>query len=126
MHILAGDLDVVLVPYVAGMVTYQTSDTRAGCPAKAAARSKLINKTFTLANKSLLMVTGHMVRSAAGRADLNLFIDNKTADDGLTYTSSKQFADGHVFWTGTVNAGVHNAWLQSPVADAWGCQDLGC
>ena len=120
--ILAGDLDVVLVPYVAGMVTYQTSDTRKGCPAKAAAHSKLINKTFTLASKSLLMVTGHIIRSAVGRSDLNLHVDNKTADDGLTYTSSKQFADGHVFWTGTVEAGPHNAWLSSPTANAWGCQ----
>ena len=114
--------DAVLVPYVAGMVTYQTPDSRAGCPARAAARAKLIQKTFTLAKKSLLMVTGHIIRKAVGRSDLNLHVDNKTADDGLTYTSSNQFADAHVFWTGTKNAGPHTAWLSSPKANVWGCK----
>ena len=42
-------------------------------------------------------------------------------DDGLTYTPSKQWADAHVFWSGTVEAGSHTAWLQSPQENLWGC-----
>ena len=103
------------------MAVYNVKDARAGCPAKAAARSKLIQTTFSLTAKSLLMVSGHMIRSAVGRSDLNLYMDGAKMDDGLTYTPSKQWADAHVFWSGVVDAGSHVAWLQSPTADAWGC-----
>ena len=68
-------------------------------------------------------VTGHMIRRAAGKSDLNLYFDSDSAskDDATTYTPSKQFADASVFWSSIINAGSHTAWLQSPQANAWGC-----
>ena len=62
-----------MIPFTAGMATYQTSDTRAGCPAKARANTPLLKKTFNVTVASLITCTGHMIRSAAGRADLRLY-----------------------------------------------------
>ena len=71
-----------MIPFTAGMATYQTSDTRAGCPVKAKKNRPLLTKTFTVSTTSLIMATGHMIRSAAGRADLRLFTGFVTSDGG--------------------------------------------
>ena len=73
--------------------------------------------------KSLVMATGHMIRLATGKADLVLYLDDEQQDEATSYTPSKQWADVSVFWSGTVDAGTHTAWLQSPQANIWGCKD---
>ena len=70
-----GDLDVVVMPYLTGMVAYTVPDTRGGCPAVAAANTPLIQSSFTVTAQSLISVSGHMIRNTAGRADLQLFVD---------------------------------------------------
>ena len=39
----------------------------------------------------------------------------------MVHTSPKTWAQGNVFWSGSVKAGSHAVWLQSPTASAWGC-----
>ena len=56
-------------------------------------------------------------RNTKGRADLYLFVDDKGSDNALTYTSSKQWEDATVFWTGKLKPGHHHIWyVSSPYA----------
>jgi hypothetical protein len=118
-----GDLDIVTIPIIKGMAAYQTPDTRRGCPPGAGANKALISKTFTVSAPSILMVQGHLIRNAPGRRDLFLYVDKGLKDRTLTYTSSRQWEDASVFYSGTVGAGTHTAYLASPNANTWGCQD---
>ena len=68
------------------------------------------------------MATGHLIRNAAGRQDLHLYVDGTRADRSLTYTGSAQWADASVFWSGIVEAGDHDVWLQGVGANVWGCE----
>ena len=100
-----GDLDVLVIPStVSGVAAYQTPDERSGCPPGAGANTPLISRTFTTDADSLLIVTGHMIRNAAGRQDLHLMVDGSLVDRTLTYASSGQWEDAAVYWSGAVEA----------------------
>ena len=95
-----GDLDIVVMPSgIEGLEVHQTPDQRSGCPPSAAAGARLIEHAFTVQQDSLLLVTGHIIRNAAGRQDLHLFVDSRLADRSLTFTSSAQWDDATVFWS---------------------------
>ena len=119
-----GALDVLVLPSVTGMLSFQDYDRRSGCPAKASANSKLVARTFSVKAKSVVILRGHMLRLAAGRADLHLFVDSKRVQVAITYTRTRHWRDAGVFWTGTIAPGTHTAWLTSPSANAWGCGSL--
>ena len=38
-----------------------------------------------------------------------------------TFTTDHGWNAASVFWTGILGTGSHTAWLQSPTANAWGC-----
>ena len=71
----------------------------------------------------MIVATGHLIRNAAGRQDLHLMVDGSLVDRTLTYSSSGQWEDASVHWTGPVAGGEHTVHLQSPQANVWGCQD---
>merc|ERR1712166_134697 len=81
------------------------------------------SKTFTASSSSVLVATGHIIRLHKGRADLQLMLDGKVRDTTLTYTSSRQWEDASVFWSGVIGAGKHTAYLRGGNANIWGCQD---
>jgi hypothetical protein len=118
-----GDLDITVIPAVTGVAAYQQADTRSGCPPRAGGNSALVRKDFTVPAKSVIMVTGHLIRIHRGRADLHLMVDNRLRDRTLTFTRNRQWEDASVFWSGEVNKGKHSAYLRSPQANIWGCQD---
>jgi len=68
-----------------------------------------------------VVVTGHLIRSIAARSDLKLLVAGSVKDYTLTYSSTKQWEDGVVHWTGTLNKGTHRFALQSTTPNAWGC-----
>merc|ERR1712139_658192 len=68
------------------VVSYQTPDTRSGCPRSQGANSALITKKVTVKEDSYVVATGHMIRYYSGRADLHLRLNNKIVDYSLTYT----------------------------------------
>eukprot|EP01051_Picozoa_sp_SAG22_P017248 SAG22_NODE_2615_length_2375_cov_10.619947_3_plen_285_part_01 len=115
-------MNVVLVPAaVEGLQVYRTEDTREGCPPEAEASSRLIEKRFSVAEDSVVTVSGHLSRHAVGRTDLQLFVDGRRMDQALTYTSELQWEDAGVFWLGELAVGDHEIWLESATADVWGC-----
>jgi hypothetical protein len=69
------------------------------------------------------MIQGHLIRNAGGRRDLHLVVDGKLKDRTLTYSSSRQWEDATVFWSGALGKGKHSIYLNSPQANTWGCQD---
>ena len=75
---------------------YKMQAEHTGCPSMAAANTRLIQKTFAVSTTSLVVVTGRMIRSYAGRADLQLFVDNSNKDVAITYTSSTQWEEASV------------------------------
>jgi hypothetical protein len=117
-----GDLDIAVIPSSTGIKAYQVPDTRRGCPPKAGANKPLISKTFTVSVPSVVMITGHIIRNAPGRRDLHLILDGKLKDRTLTFTSSRQWEDASVFYSGPVGKGKHTAYLRGPNANTWGCE----
>merc|ERR1712216_125904 len=85
-----GDLDVVVLPASLCedteitipppppqcVIAYQTPDTRSGCPPAAAANSPLLSRTFLTSAETVVVATGHLIRNAAGRQDLHLYVDD--------------------------------------------------
>jgi len=118
-----GDLDITVIPASSGAVAWNTPDNRRGCPPGARAGWALIKRDINLAATSVVMATGHLIRQAPGRRDLHLMVDGKLRDRTLTYSSSRQWEDATVFWSGTLGKGKHSLYLNSPQANTWGCQD---
>lgn len=112
-----GALDVVELPVASGAQVYKSADARAGCPPKAKAQARLLQRQFRVEQRSLALISGRMTNLYAGRTDLYLYVDNLKRDAARTHGTS----DAAVFWSGAVPAGVHTAWLQADRADAWGC-----
>ena len=102
-----GNLDITVIPASTGVVAYQTPDKRSGCPSKAGANKALISRTITVGKPAIAIVQGHMIRSAPGRRDLYLYVDGKLKDRTLTFTSSKQWEDAAVYWSGNLGKGKH-------------------
>ena len=50
------------------------------------------------------------------------YVDGHPHDETLTYTGSKQWDDATVYWQGLLKRGTHTVWVQSNVANVWGCQ----
>jgi len=98
-----------------------TEDPGSGCPSTAAANSDLMIQSFTLANAAMVQISASMIRQAAGRVDLLLFVDGTQVDQSLTYQATVQWEDAHVRWSGTLAAGAHTVSLRSPTANVWGC-----
>ena len=101
---------------------YQVADTRSGCPKPQAANTDTISKTITVAEKSVVMVTGHQIVLYAGRTDVYLLKDSKKVDFTLTYTTSKQWEDAWLYWVGEVSAGTHKFSIQGNRANSLGCE----
>ena len=122
---LWGDLDIVVVPQLQGVAVYQTADNTKieGCPRPLAKGKVLLTKTISVDKQSVVVVTGHMVRLANGRADLHLVVDEATQDHTLTYTPSRQWEDGVLHWVGELKPGSHTFSMKGTVANAYGCGD---
>jgi len=115
-----GNLDITVIPASTGVVAYQTPDKRSGCPSKAGANKALISRTITVGKPAIAIVQGHMIRSAPGRRDLYLYVDGKLKDRTLTFTSSKQWEDAAVYWSGNLGKGKHTIYIAGPNANTWG------
>jgi hypothetical protein len=96
-------------------------DPRGICPGTFPAGTPMWVTSFTLAREAAVHITGDMIRSGGARHDLQLVVDGVQRDITLTYTSTVQWEDAHVVWSGVLAAGNHDVWLQSPSADVWGC-----
>ena len=118
-HEMWGNLNVLVLPAMQGLQVRTVKDTRRGCPAKSKAGAPLVKTSFSLPTDSLVVVHGNMIRKMKGRADLTLMLDNKRIDLTLTYTSSVQWEDAAVFWSGKVTKGRHPAWLTSGRSNVW-------
>ena len=99
-----------------------TTDPRGGCPPAHAANTDLFVQSFSTTASTLIYVSAAIIRNTSGRADLQLYVDGVQRDITLTYTSSTQWEDGYVEWTGSLGAGNHTVSLRSPQASVWGCQ----
>jgi len=122
-HALAADVATASTPPTVLRVT----DKRLGCPGTSAANSDQVAASFNLAKATTVEIKGHMIRLAAGRADLLLVLDGVAVTDDLTYTPSSQYASAHVSWAGALAAGAHSASLRSAASDPaniWGCGEV--
>ena len=102
---------------------YLTRDTRVGCPPAALDDTPLITQNLSIASDTIVDIQADIIRHASGRCDLYLLLDGATVlDHGLTYTSSLQWEDVYVSWSGQIAAGNHTISVRaSSCADAWGC-----
>merc|ERR1712032_542186 len=117
-----GDLDIVVVPKLKGVAAYNQPDTKSGCPAKRAANTDLILKTFTVSQPSIVKVTGHMIRTFKGRADAYLYYNRKKmVDVSLTYTNSRRWEDVKLHYVAKLGKGTHTFSIRSNRANAFGC-----
>merc|ERR1712032_1455578 len=117
-----GDLDIVVVPRFKGVAAYNQPDTKSGCPAKRAANTDLILRTITVAQPSIIKVTGHIIRTFSGRADAYLKYQRKsTLDTSLSYTNNKRWEDVKLHFTGKFGKGTHTFSIRSNRANAFGC-----
>merc|ERR1711959_609526 len=93
-----GDLDILQVPKLPGVMTYQFPYTASGCPRKG---KFVFTKKINVAQDSVVYVTGHIIsKSTSGRADLYLDVDGKRKDHGLTVDVKGQWNDASVHWAG--------------------------
>merc|ERR1719456_552776 len=85
-----GDLDIIVIPKLAGVNVYQFGVTQSGCPA-----TKLnFAKSITLAKDSVVWSTGHIITNQkGGRADLYLRLNNGIRDYALSEDSTGQWVD---------------------------------
>merc|ERR1712151_898464 len=102
------------------VVAYQTPDTRSGCPRSQGANQALITRRVTVKEDSYVVATGHMIRLYSGRADLHLRLNNQIKDYSLTYTPSRQWKDGQVYWVGSIKKGTHTFTVTGSRANAFG------
>ena len=116
-----GDLDIIVLPKLAGMLAYQVRDKRSGCPPTAQADTDLIAQSITVSQPSVVVVTGHMIRKFENQAALYLYLGSTMKDATLTYSKIEEWEDGVVHWAGDLNPGLHTFSLRSDKADAWGC-----
>ncbi len=98
-----------------------SEDTRGGCPPGWAANTDMISQTFTLTATAAISTSSAIIRNTSGRADLVLYVDGGFADQTLTYTSSAQWEDAYVQWSGNLGPGTHTISIRSPSASIWGC-----
>merc|ERR1711959_819673 len=103
------------------VVAYQTPDTRSGCPRSQGANQALITRRVTVKEDSYVVATGHMIRLYSGRADLHLRLNNQIKDYSLTYTPSRQWKDGQVYWVGSIKKGTHTFTVTGSRSNAFGC-----
>jgi hypothetical protein len=117
-----GDMDIVVVPKFKGVAAYNEPDRKSGCPAKRGANTDLILKTIKVDQTSIIKVTGHIIRTIAGRADAYLKYQRKTTlDTSLTYTNSKRWEDVKLHFTGKFGKGTHTFSIRSNKVNAFGC-----
>merc|ERR1712032_960653 len=117
-----GDLDIVVVPKLKGVAAYNQPDTKSGCPAKRAANTDLILRTITVAQPSIIKVTGHIIRTFSGRADAYLKYQRKsTLDTSLSYTNNKRWEDVKLHYVAKLGKGTHTFSIWSNRANAFGC-----
>jgi len=109
-------------PVTKTVVAYQEPDRSGGCPNTGRkAGTNLIAKKVTVKENSYVMVTGHMIRNFGGRADMYLRLNGKNVDWTLTYTPSKQWKDGQVYWVGSINKGSHTFSIVGSRTGVFGC-----
>jgi len=56
---------------------FHIEDERAGCPDAQRGKDRLLAKSFTLEEDSVIWLSAQMIRYVAGRTDLMLFVDGK-------------------------------------------------
>lgn len=102
-----GDLDIVVVEQPSIFSIFSRPSTDPGCPSSKGPGAPLISQTVTSTKEGVVVVVvGHIIRFATGRADLHLTIDGTLVDRSLTFTSSKQWEDAQVFYIGEVEPGT--------------------
>jgi hypothetical protein len=101
--------------------TIHTEDSRVGCPSAWAGNTALITQNITMARDGYVQITSSIIRLAAGRHDLQLYVDGYLSDQTLTFSSTGEWIDAHVHWSGALSAGNHTITISSPSANIWGC-----
>jgi len=100
----------------------RTTDPVTGCPPARPANTDLFTQTFTLTRSATVMVSGHLIRNAAGRVDLFLVGNGVILDQTITNTGTfSDWKSAEVQWVGVIGAGTHTLSLRSPSANVWGC-----
>lgn len=102
--------------------TIHTVDPRGGCPPAHAANTDLFTQTFSLSSTASVSTHAAIIRSGSGRHDLMLYVDGVQRDITLTYTSSTQWEDAHVQWSGVLAPGNHTISIRGNTSNVWGCQ----
>ena len=102
-------------------------DQRNGCPPAAEVGTPLVTVNFTLTKETAVQITGNLIRNYAGRADLELVVDDMPRFAAITNTGAvKDWTSGHVEWVGTLAEGDHSAWFRGRPnypnePNLWGC-----
>ena len=119
---MSGGMDILVIddPRVARF--WSVVDQYSGCPGPSRPAGTMLSFTFIQQSPdAVLWVTGNMIRNYAGRADLYLFVDGNAVNRAITYTSSLQWYDGHVFFSARLGPGTHTVDLRSDIPGIWGC-----
>jgi len=112
-----GDLDVLVVPKLPGVAVYQYGLPN-GCPIK----ELKFKKDITVAQDSVVWVTGHVIAKSSGtRPDLHLYHNGAQKDWGLAASANKQWEDISVHYTAVLKKGKHSFELKGNIKSAFGC-----
>lgn len=102
--------------------TVHTPDPTGGCGTSYAPGASIFSQNITMANAGEVIVSADLIRNYSGRVDLTLYVDGVWRDQTLTYTSSWQWEDAHVNWSGSLGAGNHTIELRNGgYWGNWGC-----
>ncbi|MDC0257942.1 hypothetical protein OAK35_04275 [Crocinitomicaceae bacterium] len=102
--------------------TVHTKDPNPGCGTAFAPNATIFTQNINLANNGEVIISADLIRSYSGRVDLTLYVDGVFRDQTLTYTSSWQWEDAHVNWSGSLAAGAHTVELRNGGYNGnWGC-----
>lgn len=91
-----------------------------GCPPNRADTDALMEKQFVLGSDTPVLLMASIARQAEGEPELSLHVDGVQMSKTSTYTDAMQWAQGYLFFTANLKAGVHNAKVYG-THNAWGC-----
>lgn len=100
---------------------FSVRDPNAGCPDTNRNINALINKEFELAVESVIWLSAHIIREAAGRDDVELYVDDTLVDRSLVWSTAQTWKELHLTWAGTLPAGKHTVRLRGLKRPVFGC-----
>ena len=96
-------------------------DSRPGCPGLLPSNTAIFTQAVSVTGDTPVYVTVGIIRKTNGRADPYMYLDGTLIDLALTNTSSSQWEDANLVWSGILSGGSHTLTVDSPSADVWGC-----